>query len=140
MSTQMTAVINSEKIRSQLSSKQFVCIKIKSDTEGYTQFAQIYKLVPLPSLFFIGLNGSPLVIFTHGTEDELNEKIKSALSIHGYKSPDTGGSNSAAFLENESQASSSSTLAKPSTSSTLIISICLNNINITKKMFLFCFR
>lgn len=49
------------------------------------QFAQIYQLVPLPSLFFIGKSGTPIEVVTGNTTsvEELDSKIKSILEKSG---------------------------------------------------------
>lgn len=118
-----TAMINTDAIRKELESEDFVAIKVQSDSEAYMQFAQICKvsikfyahkfaclfwvgqghtipffntltnhvklfpllfadkLVPLPSLFFIGKNGTPIEIVTAVTKtvDELKSKIDKVL-------------------------------------------------------------
>lgn len=45
----------------------FVAIRLESGSETYRFFAQIYQLVPVPSLFFIGENGTPLEIIAGST-------------------------------------------------------------------------
>ncbi|XP_037039244.1 UBX domain-containing protein 4 isoform X2 [Bradysia coprophila] len=82
LSQKLTSIINESAIRTTLESTSFVAIKIQSDSEAYVQFAQIYKLVPLPSLFFIGSNGQPIDIVTGAiaSSQELSDRIKSVAS------------------------------------------------------------
>lgn len=82
LSQKLTAIINEDAIRKTLESASFVAIKIQSNSEAYVQFAQIYKLVPLPSLFFIGSNGQPIDIVTGviGSSQELSDRIKNVAS------------------------------------------------------------
>lgn len=87
MSAKLRRFIDEEKIRSKLESEHFVAIKIDSGSESYMQFAQIYQLVPLPSIFFIGKNGAPIQVVTGviTTSDELEQKIKIVLETVGVK-------------------------------------------------------
>ncbi|XP_014236773.1 UBX domain-containing protein 4 isoform X1 [Trichogramma pretiosum] len=72
--------IDSPQVSSKLESEDFVAIKLQSDTENYTFFAQIYQLVPVPSIFFIGDNGAPLEVVGHAmSPDDLAAKISSIL-------------------------------------------------------------
>ncbi|KAJ9592417.1 hypothetical protein L9F63_015937 [Diploptera punctata] len=72
--------VDSEAVSSKLETEDFVAIKLESDSETYRQFVQIYQLVPVPSLFFIGGNGAPLeIIAGHVEETELVQKIDSVL-------------------------------------------------------------
>lgn len=70
------------------------------------QFAQIYQLVPLPSLFFIGKSGTPIEVVTGATTtvEELDSKIKSILEKSGVSS----GASSSLISSEQSAASSSS--------------------------------
>ncbi|XP_077298375.1 UBX domain-containing protein 4 [Arctopsyche grandis] len=60
----MLTVLNQQDVSSRLNMEVFVCIKLKSTSDAYTQFSDIYKLVPFPSLFFIGDNGVPVEVVT----------------------------------------------------------------------------
>lgn len=82
-------MLNETNISSRLDQEIFVCIKLESSTDSYKQFAEICillylyivnlnflyqikvpwllntdKLVPVPSIFFIGENGVPVEIVT----------------------------------------------------------------------------
>ncbi|XP_031618608.1 UBX domain-containing protein 4 [Contarinia nasturtii] len=106
MSTAFSKLINDEIIRKKLESEDFVAIKVQSDSEAYMQFAAIYKLVPLPSLFFIGKNGAPIEIVTGVTKtvDELSSKIDGVLD--GVKpKPASSAAASADLIANEQSAS-----------------------------------
>jgi len=43
-----------------------VAITIDAESQTYIQFAQIYQLVPVPSVFFIGSAGYPLEVLADG--------------------------------------------------------------------------
>lgn len=85
LSRTFTELLNHELIKTHLEGKNFVAIKIESSSEAYMQFAQIYQLVPLPSLFFIGKSGTPIEVVTGNTTsvEELDSKIKSILEKSG---------------------------------------------------------
>lgn len=104
-SRKLTAFINEPEIRQKLESQNFVAIKIEGGTEAYMQFARIYQIVPLPSVFFIGKNGTPLEIATGiiASGDELVKKIDNVLKLTGRigGSSSAAGSQSAAFIAGE---------------------------------------
>ncbi|XP_069364061.1 UBX domain-containing protein 4 isoform X3 [Maniola hyperantus] len=61
----------------------FLAVKLKSGSENYTFFAQIYQFVPVPSLFFIGRNGTPLEVVCAGVQPEqLATRIDRILEEH----------------------------------------------------------
>ena len=72
----------------------FICVFFSSFLRSIVD-----KLVPLPSLFFIGKNGTPIEIVTAVTKtvDELNSKIDGVLD--GVK-PKTSAGNSATASAN----------------------------------------
>uniref|UniRef100_A0A7G3B2P2 UBX domain-containing protein 4 n=1 Tax=Lutzomyia longipalpis TaxID=7200 RepID=A0A7G3B2P2_LUTLO len=96
LSTNLAALVDNDIIRKHLESEKFVAIRIESGSEAYQQFAQIYQLVPLPSIFFIGQNGTPLDIVTSLTTnvEDLEKKINGVLKLIPSPSA-TGGSPSA---------------------------------------------
>lgn len=133
MSTTFSLLINDDRIRTKLESDDFVAIKVQSDSESYKQFAQICeylrceslfspffwailiinvaqftdKLVPFPSLFFIGKNGTPIEIVTGITKsvDELEAKIDGILVKAGQKPatmPATASANLLASMSGDS--------------------------------------
>ncbi|GAB1600082.1 UBX domain-containing protein 4-like [Argonauta hians] len=63
--------------------KDFVAVKIKSPSDICKQFSQIYPVVVVPSIFFIGLNGQPLEI-TPGSLDpeDLTKKVNEVIKTH----------------------------------------------------------
>lgn len=102
-SKELLVLMNQPQISAQLDAANCVSIRIQSETESYTQFAEICKLVygwhtgivsiisvpffidklvPLPSVFLIGPNGVPLTIVTESTKtvNELDIKIRDALA------------------------------------------------------------
>lgn len=70
------------------------------------QFAAIYQLVPLPSLFFIGKNGQPIEVVTGNTKtvEELDSKIKNILEISGISNE----ASSSNLISSEQQSASTS--------------------------------
>ncbi|EFN63618.1 UBX domain-containing protein 2 [Camponotus floridanus] len=86
-STQLAQTINATEVSSRLEQEHFVAIRLESGSEAYRFFAQIYQLVPVPSLFFIGENGTPLEIVAGTiTAIELVSKIDSVLTKAGKSS------------------------------------------------------
>ncbi|KMQ88113.1 ubx domain-containing protein 2 [Lasius niger] len=83
-SAQLAQTINAVEVSSLLEEEHFVAIRLESGSEAYRFFAQIYQLVPVPSLFFIGENGTPLEIVAGSiTAIELASKIDSVLTKAG---------------------------------------------------------
>ncbi|XP_041988119.1 UBX domain-containing protein 4 [Aricia agestis] len=69
LSKELADTIDNELVLSCLDNPdKFLAIKLKSGTDNYTYFAQIYQFVPVPSLFFIGRNGTPLEVVCAGIE------------------------------------------------------------------------
>ncbi|XP_066595721.1 UBX domain-containing protein 4 isoform X2 [Prorops nasuta] len=106
-SVQVAETINSTEVSSKLEQEHFVAIKLESGSESYRFFAQIYHLVPVPSLFFIGENGVPLeIVASHTiTATELAIKIETVLAKGGKAG---GQSTSALLLEKEIESAKSS--------------------------------
>jgi chemotaxis protein histidine kinase CheA len=78
------AALDNVAVSSKLESDEFVVIKLDSESEAYRQFVQIYQLVPIPSMFFIGLNGVPLeVVAGEVTVPEMLQRITSVLEKSG---------------------------------------------------------
>lgn len=84
LSKSIAATVDNTAISSKLESEDFVVIRLNSGSEAYRQFAQIYHLVPVPSLFFIGGNGVPLeVVAGEVNVPELLHRITSVLEKSG---------------------------------------------------------
>ncbi|XP_075160389.1 UBX domain-containing protein 4 [Haematobia irritans] len=105
----LTKFIDDAKVSGKLCSNDFVAIKVKSDSEAYMQFASIYQMVPVPSLFFIGKSGTPLDICTSviANVDELEMKVAKVLELAGKKQPTSGSNSSQEFISQEAKASTS---------------------------------
>ncbi|XP_011872110.1 PREDICTED: UBX domain-containing protein 4 isoform X2 [Vollenhovia emeryi] len=83
-SVQLARAIDAPEVSSRLEGEHFVAIRLESGSEAYRFFAQIYQLVPVPSLFFIGENGTPLEIIAGSTTAaELLSKIDNVLTKAG---------------------------------------------------------
>ncbi|XP_055846860.1 UBX domain-containing protein 4 [Episyrphus balteatus] len=103
-SVKLTGFLNQPEIKQKLEDDNFVAIKIEGGSESYMQFARIYQIVPLPSLFFIGKNGTPLEIATGicASSEELESKIDNVLKLTGKVSnTSSAASASAAFIAGE---------------------------------------
>lgn len=98
----MTEVLDTGEISSDLSSDQFVIIKLSSNDVGYRQFVQIYKLVPVPSLYFIGNSGTPIdIVAANSSRVSLETKIKEAIGKCNVKSGIPSNSNMATPVTTE---------------------------------------
>lgn len=69
MSRDFALIVDSEDIAKKLAQQNhFLNIRIKSGSVDYTNFAQIYQFVPVPSIFFIGRKGTPLEVVCPGVD------------------------------------------------------------------------
>lgn len=103
-SVQFAQAINVNEVSTRLEREDFVAIRLESGSEPYRFFAQIYHLVPVPSLFFIGENGIPLeIVVGNVNSTELTTKIESVLTKAGK-----GAKNSSLSLIESEQKSSAS--------------------------------
>ncbi|KAF6204316.1 hypothetical protein GE061_002657 [Apolygus lucorum] len=73
-----TEVLDRPTVSAKLNGPEFVCIKLPKDSEGHKQFAEIYKMVPVPSVFFIALNGRATEVVVGKTDDAGLENLLSA--------------------------------------------------------------
>ncbi|XP_076268842.1 UBX domain-containing protein 4-like isoform X3 [Rhynchophorus ferrugineus] len=55
-------------VESMLGGDNFVAIKVEADSVPHQQFSALYKQTPVPSIYFIGKNGSPLKIVTEASD------------------------------------------------------------------------
>ncbi|XP_055912324.1 UBX domain-containing protein 4 [Eupeodes corollae] len=112
-SVKLTGFLNKPEIKAKLEDDNFVAIKIEGGTESYMQFASLYQIVPVPSLFFIGKNGVPLDIATGiiDSSDELEKKIDNVLKLTGKASTSSAASASAAFIAGEQKRDAPTTSA-----------------------------
>ncbi|XP_022904174.2 UBX domain-containing protein 4-like isoform X2 [Onthophagus taurus] len=106
-SVKITKLIDEEQVTNELSGEHFVSIKIDAGSIAHQQFAEIYKKVNAPSIFFIGAGGVPLeIIETVQDLDDLLQKIESVKLKSGIKFTNNSQANTAVsnFLSNEQQA------------------------------------
>ncbi|XP_031827720.1 UBX domain-containing protein 4 [Nomia melanderi] len=83
-SVEVAEALNDSEVSCRLEHENFVAIKLESGSETYRFFAQIYQLVPVPSIFFIGINGTPLEIVAGTiTAKDLLTKIDLVLTKTG---------------------------------------------------------
>ncbi|XP_045538408.1 UBX domain-containing protein 4 [Papilio machaon] len=99
-SAEMSSTIDNVAVEKRLSDPEnFLAIKLKSGSINYTHFAQIYQFVPVPSLFFINRNGTPLEVVCAGVEAQnLATRIDRIIEEHnkdkkGTVQPSTSGQN-----------------------------------------------
>ncbi|EDV50415.2 UBX domain-containing protein 4 [Drosophila erecta] len=87
MSHKLERFVDDTRVRSRLETSDFVSIKVQGNSSAYGQFMSLYKVVPIPSLFFIGKTGTPLEIATGITAsvEELTEKIDKVLILAGKR-------------------------------------------------------
>ncbi|KAK2585625.1 hypothetical protein KPH14_010250 [Odynerus spinipes] len=90
-STQFAQAINLTEVSTRLEQEDFVAIRLESGSEPYRFFAQIYHLVPVPSLFFIGENGIPLEIVAESEQKSAtcNASEASTSDTNPVETPDT---------------------------------------------------
>ncbi|SPP86950.1 UBX domain-containing protein 4 [Drosophila guanche] len=87
LSSKLEGFVNDAQVRSRLESSDFVAIKVPGDSTAYGQFMSLYKVVPIPSIFFIGKSGTPLDVATGiiASAEELAAKIDKVLVLAGKK-------------------------------------------------------
>ncbi|KAL7732567.1 hypothetical protein ACLKA6_019197 [Drosophila palustris] len=85
MSAKLGRFLNDSAVCSKLMTSDFVAVKIQGESPTYTQFASLYKMVPVPSIFFIGNSGTPLDVTTGIIEsvEQLVAKIDKVLKLAG---------------------------------------------------------
>ncbi|KPJ10865.1 UBX domain-containing protein 4 [Papilio machaon] len=88
-SAEMSSTIDNVAVEKRLSDPEnFLAIKLKSGSINYTHFAQIYQFVPVPSLFFINRNGTPLEVVCAGVEAQnLATRIDRIIEEHNQFVP-----------------------------------------------------
>ncbi|XP_012252086.2 UBX domain-containing protein 4 isoform X2 [Athalia rosae] len=110
-SVEIAKVVDSGEISSRLERDEFVAIKLEGGSESYGFFAQIYKLVPVPSLFFIGQNGAPIEVIAGETSiADLMTKIDTILKKVEPAQKDS----STSLIQAEQNVASLTISAKPS--------------------------
>ncbi|XP_034656910.1 UBX domain-containing protein 4 [Drosophila subobscura] len=87
LSSKLEGFLDDAQVRSRLESSDFVAIKVPGDSTAYGQFMSLYKVVPIPSIFFIGKSGTPLDVATGiiASAEELAAKIDKVLVLAGKK-------------------------------------------------------
>ncbi|XP_022221716.1 UBX domain-containing protein 4 [Drosophila obscura] len=87
LSSKLERFVDDEQVRSRLESSDFVAIKVPGDSTAYGQFMSLYKVVPIPSIFFIGKSGTPLDVATGiiASAEELAAKIDKVLVLAGKR-------------------------------------------------------
>jgi len=82
-SEQMRRIFGDESVQLHCDNANFVCLKIKFESESYKQFAQIYPCPSVPIIFFIGLGGKPVEILVGSCEiDEFIGRCNKAIELH----------------------------------------------------------
>ncbi|KAH8364153.1 hypothetical protein KR084_003320 [Drosophila pseudotakahashii] len=101
MSRKLERFVDDSRVRSRLETSDFVAIKVQGNSSAYGQFMSLYKVVPVPSLFFIGKTGTPLEIATGITAsvEELSDKIDKVLVLAGKRTEAEAAASSSSFVE-----------------------------------------
>ncbi|XP_016999917.2 UBX domain-containing protein 4 [Drosophila takahashii] len=101
MSRKLERFVDDSRVRSRLETSDFVAIKVQGNSSAYGQFMSLYKVVPVPSLFFIGKAGTPLAIATGITAsvEELSDKIDQVLVLAGKRTEAEAAASSSSFVE-----------------------------------------
>ncbi|EDW70649.1 uncharacterized protein Dvir_GJ11421 [Drosophila virilis] len=114
MTAKLDRFLNEGRVTSKLQTSDFVAVKIRGDSEAYAMFISLYKVVPVPSIFFIGKSGTPLDIATGiiGSVEELVAKIDKVLLLAGKQTnPDATTSSAVANEANTQQQEAGRTIA-----------------------------
>ncbi|XP_075213641.1 UBX domain-containing protein 4-like [Lycorma delicatula] len=77
----MTSAINSDDISQILEGEHCVNLKLKIGSIEYYQFIDVYKYVPIPSLFFIGANGVPLAVVHNSLDEDVQSVHQQLLQV-----------------------------------------------------------
>ncbi|EDW81482.1 uncharacterized protein Dwil_GK11003 [Drosophila willistoni] len=87
MSAKLRRFVDDSRVQDKLNTSHFVAIKIQGNSLDYAQFISVYKVVPVPSIFFIGKSGTPLGVATGiaASPEELMAKIDRVLLLAGKK-------------------------------------------------------
>ena len=82
-STAMTAVLEDEAVTEALPPEKAVALKLESGTDSFHQFSVFYPVLILPSVYFIGDNGTPLeVVGGHQDAVAFLERTRNAYKFH----------------------------------------------------------
>uniref|UniRef100_A0A069DZ80 UBX domain-containing protein 4 n=1 Tax=Panstrongylus megistus TaxID=65343 RepID=A0A069DZ80_9HEMI len=80
LSVIMTKVLDDPVVSRKFETNNFVAIKLAKGSEGHKQFEEFYKLVPVPSVFFIDQNGSPAeIVVSETSEENVLKKLNNAI-------------------------------------------------------------
>ncbi|XP_066249501.1 UBX domain-containing protein 4 isoform X1 [Euwallacea similis] len=83
-SQSISSIIESNEVSYNLGSNHFVAIKVEAGSVPHQQFIEFYKDTPVPSLYFIGKNGSPLKVITETPNAAtLNKELQDILAMAG---------------------------------------------------------
>ena len=82
-SVKMSAVLDESGVAEVLTPENVVALKLESGSESFAQFSVFYPVLILPSIYFIGDNGTPLeVVGGHQTVEPFLERTRTALKMH----------------------------------------------------------
>jgi len=82
-SRSMTAVLDEDAVTEALPAEKVVALKLESGTDSFAQFSVFYPVLILPSVYFIGENGTPLeVVGGHQAAEAFLEKTRNAFKLH----------------------------------------------------------
>ena len=82
-SQSMTAVLDEDVVATALPPEKVVALKLESGTDSFAQFSVFYPVLILPSVYFIGDNGTPLeVVGGHQNVEAFLERSRNAFKLH----------------------------------------------------------
>lgn len=92
-SRKITDWLETPSITAQLNNDRIICVRLSTGSPLYLQFARIYQLVPVPSIFFLFHSGVPIEIITSlvQSSEELHNKIRSVILKYFNVSRDFSG-------------------------------------------------
>ncbi|KAJ8979816.1 hypothetical protein NQ317_002080 [Molorchus minor] len=107
-SKSFTSLINSNEISNKLENQYFIAIKIEAGSVPHQQFGEIFKQPNVPSIYFIGKNGTPLDIITEASDSQtLLGRIDNTLQKSGISLTSSAKQLSEEFIQTEQSTSQS---------------------------------
>jgi len=109
-SVRMTSLLNEDVIGEVLTPDNVVALKLETGSESFAQFSVFYPVLILPSIYYIGDNGTPLeVVGGYQTVEPFLERTRNALKMH-----EEGAATTVSMSVPEPRATNSNASAVPS--------------------------
>lgn len=98
-SVKMTSVLDEAVVSEVVTPDNVVALKLESGSESFHQFSVFYPVLILPSVYFIGDNGTPLeVVGGYQTVEPFLERTRNAFKMHEAGAPTSSSTNASAPL------------------------------------------